>query len=202
MTKTRIKLCGMWREVDIEGVNAARPDYVGFVIDFPKSKRSLTRERVAQLSSQVDDRIVRVGVFVDEPQEFVTELFDAGTIDVAQLHGHEDEEYIARLRAISDVRIWQAFQVRDAAATERARASSADMVVVDAGQGTGCVFDWSLVQGLDRDFILAGGLGPDNVAAAIEQVRPWGVDMSSGIETDGVKDPEKMRAAVAAARKM
>jgi phosphoribosylanthranilate isomerase len=76
------------------------------------------------------------------------------------------------------------------------------MVVVDAGQGTGRVFDWSLVQGLDRDFILAGGLGPDNVAAAIEQVRPWGVDMSSGIETDGVKDPEKMRAAVAAARKM
>jgi len=202
VTKTRIKLCGMWREVDIEGVNAARPDYVGFVIDFPKSKRSLTRERVAQLSSQVDDRIVRVGVFVDEPQEFVAELFDAGTIDVAQLHGHEDEEYIARLRAISDVRIWQAFQVRDAAATERARASSADMVVVDAGQGTGRVFDWSLVQGLDRDFILAGGLGPDNVAAAIEQVRPWGVDMSSGIETDGVKDPEKMRAAVAAARKM
>lgn len=202
MTKTRIKLCGMWREVDIEGVNAARPDYVGFVIDFPKSKRSLTRERVAQLSSQVDDRIVRVGVFVDEPQEFVAELFDAGTIDVAQLHGHEDEEYIARLRAISDVRIWQAFQVRDAAATERARASSADMVVVDAGQGTGRVFDWSLVQGLDRDFILAGGLGPDNVAAAIEQVRPWGVDMSSGIETDGVKDPEKMRAAVAAVRKM
>lgn len=202
MTKTRIKLCGMWREVDIEGVNAARPDYVGFVIDFPKSKRSLTRERVAQLSSQVDDRIVRVGVFVDEPQEFVAELFDAGTIDVAQLHGHEDEEYIARLRAITDVRIWQAFQVRDAAATERARASSADMVVVDAGQGTGRVFDWSLVQGLDRDFILAGGLGPDNVAAAIEQVRPWGVDMSSGIETDGVKDPEKMRAAVAAARKM
>ena len=202
MTKTRIKLCGMWREVDIEGVNAARPDYVGFVIDFPKSKRSLTRERVAQLSSQVDDRIVRVGVFVDEPQEFVAELFDAGTIDVAQLHGHEDEEYIARLRAISDVRIWQAFQVRDAAATERARASSADMVVVDAGQGTGRVFDWSLVQGLDRDFILAGGLCPDNVAAAIEQVRPWGVDMSSGIETDGVKDPEKMRAAVAAARKM
>jgi phosphoribosylanthranilate isomerase len=192
----------MWREVDIEGVNAARPDYVGFVIDFPKSKRSLTRERVAQLSSQVDDRIVRVGVFVDEPQEFVAELFDAGTIDVAQLHGHEDEEYIARLRAITDVRIWQAFQVRDAAATERARASSADMVVVDAGQGTGRVFDWSLVQGLDRDFILAGGLGPDNVAAAIEQVRPWGVDMSSGIETDGVKDPEKMRAAVAAARKM
>lgn len=202
MTKTRIKLCGMWREVDIEGVNAARPDYVGFVIDFPKSKRSLTRERVAQLSSQVDDRIVRVGVFVDEPQEFVAELFDAGTIDVAQLHGHEDEEYIARLRAISDVRIWQALQVRDAAATERARASSADMVVVDAGQGTGRVFDWSLVQGLDRDFILAGGLGPDNVAAAIEQVRPWGVDMSSGIETDGVKDPEKMRAAVAAVRKM
>jgi phosphoribosylanthranilate isomerase len=192
----------MWREVDIEGVNAARPDYVGFVIDFPKSKRSLTRERVAQLSSQVDDRIGRVGVFVDEPQEFVAELFDAGTIDVAQLHGHEDEEYIARLRAITDVRIWQAFQVRDAAATERARASSADMVVVDAGQGTGRVFDWSLVQGLDRDFILAGGLGPDNVAAAIEQVRPWGVDMSSGIETDGVKDPEKMRAAVAAARKM
>jgi phosphoribosylanthranilate isomerase len=188
--------------VDIEGVNAARPDYVGFVIDFPKSKRSLTRERVAQLSSQVDDRIVRVGVFVDEPQEFVAELFDAGTIDVAQLHGHEDEEYIARLRAITDVRIWQAFQVRDAAATERARASSADMVVVDAGQGTGRAFDWSLVQGLDRDFILAGGLGPDNVAAAIEQVRPWGVDMSSGIETDGVKDPEKMRAAVAAARKM
>ena len=202
MTKTRIKLCGMFREADILGVNAVLPDYVGFVIDFPKSKRSLTREQAAELSSQVAEGIIRVGVFVDEPIEYVAELFDAGTIDVAQLHGHEDEGYIGRLREVSDVRICQAFQVRDTTAIERARMSSADMVLVDAGQGTGHAFDWSLLKGIDRDFILAGGLSPDNVEAAIEQVRPWGVDMSSGIETDGVKDPEKMRAAVAAVRKM
>ena len=196
----RVKLCGMFRPQDIEAVNAVRPDYVGFVVDFPRSHRSVRADDVAALSSQVDAGIRRVGVFVDEPVEVVARLYRQGAIDVAQLHGREDEAYLARLRNACDVPTIQAFRVREAADVVRAEASSADLVLLDNGQGTGESFDWSLVSEVGRPLMLAGGLTAANVAAAIEAVRPWGVDMSSGIETDGVKDPSKMRAAVAAAR--
>lgn len=202
MSVTKVKLCGMWRDADIEVVNRIRPDYVGFVVDFPKSIRSVTQARLRELSALVEPGITRVGVFVDEPTEVVAELFEAGAIDVAQLHGHEDEAYLDRLRAAADVPVIKAFQVKGPSTIALARESTADVVLMDAGQGTGRAFDWSLLSGLTRDFILAGGLGPDNVREAIEAVGPWGVDMSSGIETEGVKDPEKMRAAVAAVREI
>ena len=197
---TRIKLCGMFREEDIAAVNAAQPDYVGFVVDFPRSHRSVTAERLAELSALVDAGITRVGVFVDEPVEAVAQLFKRGAIDMAQLHGHEDEEYLARLRALCDVLCIQAFRVQGPQDIARAEASSADLVLLDNGQGTGETFDWSLVQEVCRPFLLAGGLTPQNVTAAIEAVHPWGVDMSTGIETNRIKDPDKIKAAVAAAR--
>ena len=198
--RVRVKLCGMFRPQDIEVANAVRPDYVGFVVDFPRSHRSVPADDVAALSSQVDAGIRRVGVFVDEPVEVVARLYQQGVIDVAQLHGHEDEEYLAQLRNACDAPTIQAFRVREAADVAHAVASTADLVLLDNGQGTGESFDWSLVREVGRPFVLAGGLTPANVADAIAAVRPWGVDMSSGIETDGVKDPSKMRAAVAAVR--
>ncbi len=195
-----VKLCGMFRPEDIEAVNEAKPDLCGFVVDFPKSHRSVPAEALPALSMEVAPDIVRVGVFVDEPVGIVAQLVDDDAIDVVQLHGHEDEDYVSDLRELVDVAIIQAFRVRSAEDVGSAMSSSADLVLLDNGQGTGEAFDWSLVAGVDRPFLLAGGLGPDNVAQAIRDVRPWGVDMSSSLETDGLKDPNKILAAVAAVR--
>lgn len=196
----RVKLCGLRRPQDVEAANEARPDYVGFVVDFPRSRRSVSASELATLSRLVHPEIRRVGVFVDKPVEAIAELFESGAIDVAQLHGSEDGEYLSRLRATCGVPIIQAFRMRGAEDVERAMASSADLVLLDNGQGTGHAFDWSLARDVRRPFMLAGGLGPENVAQAIYAVRPWGVDMSGGVETEGAKDPIKMRAAVAASK--
>ncbi|MDO4807464.1 MAG: phosphoribosylanthranilate isomerase [Coriobacteriales bacterium] len=198
--KTRVKLCGMFRPEDIDAVNQVRPDFVGFVVDFPRSHRSVSPQELAELAPCVASGIRRVGVFVNEPVEIVASLYEQGLIHVAQLHGGEDEQYLASLRAICPVPTIQAFKVRTAADVVRAQASTANLVLLDNGQGTGEVFDWSLLEGVGRPFMLAGGLGPHNVAEAIAAVHPWGVDMSSGIETSRIKDPTKMAAAVAAAR--
>lgn len=202
MSETRIKLCGMSRDEDLVAVNAVQPDYVGFVIDFPRSHRSVGKERLRELAGQVHADIARVGVLVDQPPQEVAELASQGLIDIAQLHGHEDEDYLATLRERFAVPVWQAFRIRSQTDVERALRSSADMVLLDAGQGSGEAFDWTLIEGFGarRPFVLAGGLTPDNVAEAVRMLRPWGVDMSSGIETDRVKDPAKMAAAVAAVR--
>ena len=199
---TRIKCCGMFREADIEAVNATQPDMVGFVVEFPKSHRSITKQRLAELAPLVAEGIERVGVFVDAPVELVARLADQRLIDIAQLHGHEDEAYIASLRAAAlGLRIIRAFKVRTSEDVARAEASSADLVLLDNGQGTGERFDWSLVQHVGRDFILAGGLTPENVTGAIAATHPWAVDLSSGLETDRLKDPAKIEAAVDAVRR-
>lgn len=199
-TRTRVKLCGMTRTEDIVAVNEARPDYVGFVVDVPGSRRSVSCYEFEQLSALVTPGIGRVGVFVDEPPEVIARLHEAGILDYVQLHGNEDEHYIMSLRQLCPVAILQAFVVRSAEDVERAQCSTANLVLLDNGRGTGQMFDWELVRQLQRPFFLAGGLDPCNVARAIADVRPWGVDMSSGLETDGRKDPAKIRAAVAAVR--
>lgn len=132
-------------------------------------------------------------MFVDADEAYVADLLNQGIIDLAQLHGHEDEEYIARLRAMTLKPIIQAFKVRAAEDLERAVNSSADHILLDSGAGSGECFDWSLVKDVPRPFFLAGGLDPDNVDAAVRQVAPYGVDVSSGIETDKCKDEHKMR---------
>ena len=198
--RVRVKLCGMFRPEDIDAVNEVRPDFVGFVVNFPRSRRSVAAREVVGLSRRVEPGICKVGVFVDEPANSVARLFEQGAIDVAQLHGHEDEHYLHLLRSLCPVPTVQAFKVRSAADVAHAEASTANLVLLDNGQGTGHAFDWTLLQNVRRPFMLAGGLGPHNVADAIRAVRPWAVDMSSGIETDGLKDPRKMRDAVIAAR--
>lgn len=200
MSAVRVKLCGMFRPEDIEAVNEVRPDYMGFVVDFPRSHRSVSPAELEQLSPRVACGVRRVGVFVREPVEVVARLYNEGLIDVAQLHGDEDEDYLDSLRTACSVPIIQAFRVRSADDVARARNSTADLVLLDNGQGTGTAFDWSLLADVGRPFMLAGGLGPANVAKAVASVRPWGVDMSTGIETGRLKDPQKMRAAVTAAR--
>lgn len=197
---TKIKLCGLTRPEDIAAANALEPDFVGFVFA-PKSRRYVTGEQALALRNQLSPAIQAVGVFVDEEPEQVAALLEAGIIDLAQLHGREDEAYLARLRALTEKPIIQAFQIKTPTDLERAQGSSADYILLDSGAGTGTPFDWTLLKNLRRPYLLAGGLGPDNVAQAIRVLHPWGVDVSSGIETGGVKDFKKMAAFVAAVRK-
>lgn len=197
---TKIKLCGLSRPEDVAAANALEPDFVGFVFA-PKSRRYVTAEQARALRKQLFSSIWAVGVFVDEEPETVAALLEEGVIDLAQLHGREDEDYLARLRALTRNPIIQAFQVKTTKDLERAETSSANYILLDSGAGTGTTFDWTLLKNLRRPYLLAGGLGPDNVAQAVRILRPWGVDVSSGIETGGVKDFDKMVAFVAAVRK-
>ena len=197
---TKIKLCGLTRPEDIAAANALEPDFVGFVFA-PKSRRYVTGEQAGTLRKQLSPTIQAVGVFVDEEPERVAALLEEGIIDLAQLHGREDEGYLERLRALTEKPIIQAFPIKTPKDLERAQASSADNILLDSGAGTGIPFDWTLLKNFRRPYLLAGGLGPDNVAQAIGFLHPWGVDVSSGIETRGMKDFHKMAAFVAAVRK-
>ena len=197
---TRIKLCGLSRPCDIEAANALRPEYIGFVFA-SKSRRCVSPETAEALRKMLDPAIRAVGVFVREDPERIAGLLERGIIDLAQLHGNEDEKYIARLRALTGKPLIRAFRVDSPADLADARESTADFILLDNGAGgTGESFDWSLLQGFGRPYFLAGGLNPENAAAAVETLRPFAVDVSSGIETDGVKDGKKMKAFVDAVR--
>ena len=195
----RIKLCGLSRPEDIETANLLCPDYIGFVF-FEKSSRNVTPDQAAFLKSKLTPGIQAVGVFVDADPDFIAELAERKIIDLAQLHGHEDETYITELRQKTNLPLIQAFRVATAADAEKAVSSSADYILLDSGAGTGHAFDWSLIREIKRPYFLAGGLNPENVTEAVQTLRPWAVDVSSGIETNKVKDPEKMKEFVSLVR--
>lgn len=197
---TKIKLCGLKRECDIEAVNKLNPDFIGFVFA-EKSKRYVNPIEAAKLKEMLSKDIKAVGVFVNESPEAVAELLNKGTIDMAQLHGSEDEEYISRLRSLTDKPLIKAIKVQSKADIEAADESSADYVLLDSGAGTGMTFNWQLIKGIKRPYFLAGGLSPENVAEAVKTLNPYAVDVSSGIETDGLKDEAKMADFVSIVRK-
>lgn len=197
---TKIKLCGLSRPCDIEAANELKPDYIGFVFA-PKSRRYVDPQRAAELKKMLDPAIKAVGVFVNEAPENVAGLLDCGTIDIAQLHGGESEDYIAALRSLTDKPIIKAFRIDTAQDIAAAQNSTADFILLDSGSGgTGTVFDWELIQHLRRPYFLAGGLGLGNAREAVEALTPYAVDVSSGIETDGLKDKTKMKEFVCAVR--
>lgn len=197
---TKIKLCGLSRPCDIEDANELKPDYIGFVFA-PKSKRYVTPEKAMELKSLLAPEIQTVGVFVNEKPENIAKLLQDGIIDIAQLHGAEDEDYITRLRQLTDKPIIKACRIETTYDIENAEQSTADYILLDSGAGTGTVFDWQLIQNIKRPYFLAGGLSPDNAADAINTLHTYAVDVSSGIETNGLKDKTKMAAFVAAVRK-
>ena len=162
----KVKMCGLYRPEDIDYANEVQPDYVGFVF-YPKSHRVVTKEQAAKYRKKLLPGIRTVGVFVNEDPKNIIELLEEGILDVA-----------VKVRDRYDVEAWLD--------------SSADYLLFDNGMGTGQAFDWSVLGGIDREFFLAGGLHPDNLAEAMEAVRPYAVDISSGIESDRKKDPEKM----------
>ena len=196
---TGIKMCGLRRMEDIEAVNELLPEYIGFVF-FPGSRRYITAAAAGQLREKLNPEIRAVGVFVDEDPRTVAALLEDGIIDMAQLHGHEDEPYLEDLRHLTGRPLIRAFQVRSGEDIRLSQSSSADVILLDAGAGDGRTFDWSLLQGVRRPYFLAGGLDPENVSRAVRELKPFAVDVSSGIETGGCKDVNKMRAFVRAVR--
>ena len=187
----KIKICGLTREEDIRIVNDVRPDYVGFV--FAGNKRKVDEAQAARLRQLLDENIPAVGVFVDAPIEQIYRLVKAKTVQLVQLHGNEDEDYITALNESCNVPVIKAFSVQTKADIEKARESSVSWVLLDNGKGgTGEQFPWELIPSLQRPFFLAGGLSPENVREAATY-RPYALDVSSGVETNGKKDKDKIR---------
>ena len=194
---SRIKICGLRRPEDIAAVNEARPDYCGFIVEYPKSRRSIDRTTLRELVRGLREKIVPVGVFVNATKELVAELLEEGTIQIAQLHGQEDESYIRELKKTVEKPVIKAFSVKTKEDIEKAILSPADYILLDqGGGGTGKTFDWTLIPEIRREFFLAGGLGTENLRQAIREIRPYAVDLSSSVETDKWKDPEKIRQVV------
>ena len=223
---TRIKLCGLTRIQDIEIANKLKPEYIGFIF-WDRSSRNVSAIQAARLKGKLDPEIKTVGVFVNAPAEQVISYYNVGIIDIAQLHGNENEEYIKKLHD-AGLTVIKAFKMKKAgeninlagngnietpekptgnAITEtygkstddvitEAVKSSADYIMFDPGKGEGATFNWQLIKGIKREFFLAGGLTPENIEKAVETVQPFAVDVSSGIETDRHKDPDKMSAFV------
>jgi len=197
---SKIKICGLFRKEDTEFVNEAKPDYCGFILHFPKSHRSLEPEKAKELRQYIDSSVRVVGVFVNQPPEYVIQTADTVGLQVIQLHGNEDDDYIRKVQSESKLPVWKAFRIRNREDLIRAAGCAADMVLLDNGYGTGEVFDWSVVTEFERPFILAGGLTAENIPDAIKSLNPEIVDLSSGVETDKRKDREKILRAVKAAR--
>ena len=209
----KVKMCGISKVETIPAIVDAKPDYMGLV--FAPSKRQVTVDQAKTLVEELhrgyaqkygsdtehdkNDTIKTVGVFVNETVDNLVTIANEANLDAVQLHGDEDETFIQSLKERTNVEVWKAIQIRTAADTEKWIDSSADMLLFDAYHkdergGTGEVFDWSSLDAFERPFMLAGGIDSTNVARAIRTVRPYGIDISSGIETNGVKDDEKITA--------
>ena len=209
----KVKMCGISKVETIPAVVEAKPDYMGLV--FAPSKRQVTVDQAKILVEELhrgyaqkygsdtehdkNDTIKTVGVFVNETVDNLVTIANEANLDAVQLHGDEDEAFIQSLKERTNVEVWKAVQIRSAADVEKWIDSSADMLLFDAYHkdergGTGEVFDWSSLDAFERPFMLAGGIDSTNVARAIRTVRPYGIDISSGIETNGVKDDEKITA--------
>lgn len=190
---TKIKFCGLTRECDIDYANETLPDYIGFV--FAKnSRRYISPENAMKLKKKLNKSILAVGVFVDEPIENVIRLLNNNTIDIAQLHGNETNEYIDILKRSCPNPVIKAFSISSEKDIALSAESRADFVLLDSGKGgTGTKFNWDLIHDLKIQYFLAGGLDETNLRTAIEKLSPYCIDVSSGIETNGSKDLNKMK---------
>lgn len=187
----KVKICGLSKPEDIAIVNRFRPDYCGFIINFPKSHRNVSILELEHLTQLLDASIPAVGVFVNQPVSLVAELLNRRIIDIVQLHGAEDSAYIDHLRSMTTAPIWRAFQIKTAADLSSAAECNADFVLLDAGQGCGQAFDWSLLSDFHRPYALAGGLSMENVHRALSTTATL-LDVSGGVETNKRKDAHKI----------
>ena len=203
---TKIKICGLKRKKDIDIVNKYRPDYNGFV--FAGSKRKVTKEQATELRKMLNSDILAVGVFVNEGIDKIVDLVEDKVIDLIQLHGDEDKEYIIKLREALltkqiDAKIIKAIRVKSGDKKRCFKNNSKlitqiDYILFDTYSskeygGTGQAFDWNILKDIKQPFFLAGGLNSENVNDAIKTCNPYVVDVSSAVETDGYKDEEKIK---------
>ena len=190
----KIKICGIKRLEDIEIVNRYKPDYIGFV--FADSKRKVSHDLAKELRNNLDSDIIPVGVFVDSPQDEILKLFGDGIIEIAQLHGSESEQFILDLKKKTDgeLKIINAIEMTQEVDLLEYNDSNSDYLLLDSGKGSGKTFDWSLIRkDIKKEFFLAGGLNSENVTQAIDEFKPYAIDLSSSLETDGFKDENKIK---------
>lgn len=199
---TKIKICGLTRLEDIDVVNQAKPDYIGFV--FAESKRQVDFETAKRLKAALSKEIKAVGVFVNQSLEEIITLAKDNIIDIIQLHGDEDEVFIKELKEGVSLLIIKAMRIRQKRDVKKTSADFALFDTYDKNQygGSGVNFNWELVRGYEGDFFLAGGIQIDNIEEAIKTVKPFCVDISSGVETNGNKDQEKIREIVEKVRRI
>lgn len=198
MENVKIKLCGLFRECDVDYVNEAMPDFAGFIVMFPKSHRNIDKETALRLKMRLSPKIKSVAVSVNADIDEFAEFARCGAADILQCHGDENAEYIARLRELTGVPIIKAVKVTCAEDIAKADGMGADFLLLDSGTGSGVQFDHALLDpsAIKTPFFLAGGLTPENIADAARRFKPYAVDISSGIETDKLKDREKILKAV------
>ncbi len=197
----KVKICGMTRTEDIEAVNRFLPDYVGFV--FAPSRRMVSPEKAAELISNLDKRIKKVGVFVNHSENEVKRIAEKCSLDVLQFHGNETSQYCSRFKH----EIWKALGINDTQSLDALKQYCVDGILLDTVLngvcgGTGQTFDWSIAEEFSKEYriILAGGLNQDNVIEAISKIKPFCVDVSSGVESKGIKDPAKIYEFIKAAK--
>lgn len=190
--RSKVKICGLFQERDLDYAQEVRPDYVGFVVNVPKSHRNISLSQLRAWQGRLPPSIATVAVVVDQPLEVLVEM--APLVDVLQLHGGEGEGFLAELRqALPGQEIWKAFSVRSKEEVDQALAFPADKILLDYGKGAGKTFDWKILEGIQGPYSLAGGLNPENVAQAMAQYGPEILDVSSGVEREGQKDLALMK---------
>ena len=199
MFGTELKICGLSRLEDIIAVNRHGADYAGFVF-CQKSKRYVDPYKANELISLLRADIKPVGVFMDEPLDNVVRIARISGVELVQLHGHESEEYVEYVKRTLDRPVIKAYKASEEGALEKAANSNADYVMIDSGAGSGKKFDWNILKDFKRDYFLAGGLDPESVGEAIRMLEPFAVDVSSGVETDGIKDEKKIAEFIEAVR--
>ena len=199
MFGTEIKICGLTRIEDIIAVNRYGADYAGFVF-CKKSKRYIDSYKAGELIDLLRSDITTVGVFLDEPLDNVISAARISGVQMIQLHGHESDEYVEYVRRTLERPVIKAFKADEEGALEKALHTTADYVLIDSGAGTGKKFDWNILKDFKREYFLAGGLDPDSVGEAISLLEPFAVDVSSGVETDGIKDEKKIESFIKAVK--
>lgn len=196
---SKIKICGLTRKEDILAVNEIKPDYIGFV--FAKSKRQISLEQAQELKKQLSFDIPSVGVFVNEKTEKISHIVQRGVIDIIQLHGQETNAEIKMLKKMFHLPIIKAISVKTKYDIQQAEKMEADYILFDNGAGgTGETFDWNLLKNIKKPYFIAGGLQIENIQEALKKC-PYGVDVSSGVETEGKKDKQKMKQIVEMVKK-
>lgn len=195
----KIKFCGISRKEDVEFCNMLMPEFMGMILS-PGFRRSISAECASSLVKKKNPAIKAVGVFVDTPPDQIYQISGTAYLDVIQLHGNETAETVREVKKLTGLPVWKAVRVQKEQDIKQAELSGADALVLEGyvpGKvgGTGVTAKWELLSEVKPKvpFFLAGGLNPENICEAITVVKPGGVDFSSGIETDGVKDYNKMK---------